>query len=391
MLTNEVTTNKQTNISPSRFTGEVIDIILSESHPDYKSPQDIGLIKFRFVDNPVFTNSAPTEIALPLNPYFKQYPVLHELVTIFPAGNALSQSQQTTSYYYLCSINSWGLTNLNAVPNSTIYAASDSGKTKSTNYSQFTGNSPINNNTDFKFGDTFEENQKIKTLLPFEGDVILNGRFGNYIRFGSTTLKTNSPWSKQSPNGNPIIIITNTAPTETKNIPKLEDINKESSSVLLCDGQKIPIDIISKNLKSYGIGQSGNTLSVGKPKDFNQFAGKQIIISSDRLLFQSKEDSIFLNSKTSIGLSTAGTINIDADKGIIFNSPKIYLGARGKDAILRGTKFNNDIMQPLLQELSQMQIIINGTTGTVSPTSISKFIQLIGKLQNTLSQKTYTE
>lgn len=66
-----------------------------------------------------------------------------------------------------------------------------------------------------------------------------------------------------------------------------------------------------------------------KPLGPNEYQGKQVIINSDRLLFNAKEDSIFLFSDKSIGFSTNGTINFDVvskEGEGIFNIPKIYLG-----------------------------------------------------------------
>jgi len=63
----------------------------------------------------------------------------------------------------------------------------------------------------------------------------------------------------------------------------------------------------------------------------NEYVGKQVIINSDRLLFNAKTDSILLYSNESIGFSTNGTINFDINtddedhKGI-FNIPYLYLG-----------------------------------------------------------------
>jgi hypothetical protein len=57
----------------------------------------------------------------------------------------------------------------------------------------------------------FNENSLIESILPFEGDYILEGRFGNTLRFGSTN-KINTGenfWSDSGKNGDPITILTN--------------------------------------------------------------------------------------------------------------------------------------------------------------------------------------
>jgi hypothetical protein len=64
------------------------------------------------------------------------------------------------------------------------------------------------------------------------------------------------------------------------------------------------------------------------------YHGKQVIINSDRLLFNAKEDSILLYSDKAIGFSTNGNIHFDTNENkegensnnFIINSPNIYLG-----------------------------------------------------------------
>ena len=46
-----------------------------------------------------------------------------------------------------------------------------------------------------------------KNMLPFEGDMILEGRFGNSIRFGSSTPKGKNNWSENDSEGDPITIL----------------------------------------------------------------------------------------------------------------------------------------------------------------------------------------
>ena len=74
------------------------------------------------------------------------------------------------------------------------------------------------------------------------------------------------------------------------------------------------------------------------------YQGKQVIINSDRLLFNAKEDAILLFANKAIGFSTNGSIHFDTsdkkdgDKAskIVMNSPNIYLGLKreyGKDIL----------------------------------------------------------
>jgi len=69
-----------------------------------------------------------------------------------------------------------------------------------------------------------------------------------------------------------------------------------------------------------------------KPINTTDYQGKQVIIDSDRLLFNAKNDSILLFSDKAIGFSTRGSIHFDTsntkDSKIVINSPNIYLGLK---------------------------------------------------------------
>lgn len=68
------------------------------------------------------------------------------------------------------------------------------------------------------------------------------------------------------------------------------------------------------------------------------YNGKQVLITSGRILFNAKDDSILLYSNQAIGFSTKGNIHFDLGAGIdevkegdnqnkfVVNSPNIYLG-----------------------------------------------------------------
>ncbi len=66
------------------------------------------------------------------------------------------------------------------------------------------------------------------------------------------------------------------------------------------------------------------------PNDIKSYIGNQVIINSDRLIFNAKTDSILLYSDKAIGFSTNGSFHFDTssedESAFIVNSPNIYLG-----------------------------------------------------------------
>ena len=69
-----------------------------------------------------------------------------------------------------------------------------------------------------------------------------------------------------------------------------------------------------------------------KPQSPSTYQGNQVLINSDRLVFNAKEDSILLFSDKAIGFSTNGSFHFDTSKNtdnkFIVNSPNIHLGLK---------------------------------------------------------------
>ena len=73
------------------------------------------------------------------------------------------------------------------------------------------------------------------------------------------------------------------------------------------------------------------------PDPVNRYKGAQVIINSDRLVFNAKTDSVLMYSDKTIGFSTTGGIYFDTGTNtktsknpsrFVVNSPEIYLGLK---------------------------------------------------------------
>jgi hypothetical protein len=75
-------------------------------------------------------------------------------------------------------------------------------------------------------------------------------------------------------------------------------------------------------------------------------------LSSGRLLFNSKNDSILLSSYKTINLNSKESVNIDTNNFIV-NSPKVLLGDKNAtESVILGDSFLNDFTQLLNQLIS---------------------------------------
>ena len=204
-------------------------------------------------------------IAKPFFSNIKAYPLKGEIVQILLGpSEGLNERKSKQDFYYLPPFNTWNSVHHNAFPDLTEYV--DFVLDNKVKYSEVSnGNTQGNdsNYQEFPLGDTFKEKENIKDLLPFEGDVIFEGRWGQSIRFGSTVLNKNrsNPWSinnqDEQASGDPIIIIRNYQGNQQVKegyIPTVEDINTNGSSIYLTHNQSIDIqDLYKFPLNTFGV------------------------------------------------------------------------------------------------------------------------------------------
>jgi hypothetical protein len=299
--------------------------------------------------------------AKPLFPNYKIFPLKNELVYIIAFSNDDSQSSlSNSSYYYFQPINLWNSPHHNALPDPVFDNILPPTQTKDYSLAEL-GNVRRTPTTvsETNLGKNFKEKDNIKSLQPFEGDIIYEGRWGQSIRFGSTILNSNIPWSQNGKNGDSIIIIRNGQYSDNKEawIPQIEDVNKDISSIYLTSNQIIPVEVSSKNYKSYN----------SPPTSPEKYLGEQIIINSGRLLFNSKQDSILLSAKQSINLNSQKSVNIDVNEEFIVNSPKVLLGDKSaNESVILGDKFLNDL-KDLLINLISLSTSLQTPIGTPTP------------------------
>ena len=129
------------------------------------------------------------------------------------------------------------------------------------------------------------------------------------------------------------------------------------------------------------------------------YLGEQIIITSGRVILNSKDDSVFLFGKKAIGFSSAGTINFDSDDKVTFNAPQIYLGLDAKEPLVKGQALENlliDLLESLDDLGSKLMSAVdsNGvyiTSITTSGRSLTKSIKRVkSNLKSIKSTKNFT-
>ena len=342
--------------------GRIKSILLDESHPRFEELggwNALGTIEFETVATPnPSTQLLPT--AKPLDPTFRSFPLINEIVYILALPNTdIGEFSTTKTIYYINTVGLWNHPHHNAFPqNSNILPPAqqkDYVQTELGSVRRVTDQS-----TEIFLGRTFVERGNIHPLLPFEGDKIIEGRWGNSIRFGSTVKNSPNTWSSTGENGDPITIIRNGQGNQTDEgwIPTVEDVNNDDSSVYFTSTQKIPLEASSINdYFSY---------KNNPPARPNEYAGKQIILNSGRLVFNTTEDHLLLSSIKSINLNAIESINFDTTGPVILQAGEVYLGSKNAtESVLLGNS-TIDLLRTLLIQLADLTNTLSLQIG-VSP------------------------
>lgn len=317
----------------------VLSIVLDENHLRFNELggwNGLGTIEYELVNNPL-PNPKPAT-AKPLYSNNKKFPLVNEIVYVLSLpNNNLNVFSTSTTDYYLDVVSLWNHCHHNGYPTFPnelpLSQQKDYLQTQVGNVRRVTDQS-----TEIFLGNTFIERSNIHPLLPFEGDTIYEGRWGNSIRFGST-IKTKPPiitslnnWSTgNSVSGDPIIILRNGQGQQNDEgwIPVTENINNDESSIYLTSTQKIPLKSSSTNYSSY---------KNYPPINPGLYEGKQILINSGRLVFNSTNDHILLSSNKSINLNSQNGLNVDTNVAT-FQTQNIYLGSKSAtEPLLLGNK-----------------------------------------------------
>ena len=335
---------------------EVIDIILNSDHPHYDSTipdpeEQIGMIQVRRIhtdQNLVDIQNLPW--AVPLTKNIKQYPVIHEIVMVTETVSKQSvESIDAEILYYHDIVNMWGSIHHNSLPFLSIPdpASDEENESKIEEYKNAGfGNPNISGDegSDIELGETFKEQPKIRPIQPYEGDLTIEGRFGNSIRFGSAVKAKSGPentWSDPSTDDptEPILIIRNGQDQDLEDGGEhvVENPDLESSTIWMTRGQTVPLTFGSTKYDALsfeaGTNTVGEDLTAPTTDDLIDGDGErqgQILLTSNRLIFNSREAGTYIFGGGGIGLTTETDMTFDAGSEFLVDTPSVYLNATEK-------------------------------------------------------------
>jgi hypothetical protein len=180
------------NLNGKLIPARVIDVMLDETYPDFEifgGWNSIGIIKYELINFPE-REQVIKKIAKPLLANIKTFPLKNEIVFLIrlPDTDSLNNLTDNETYYYLTLVSLWNHPHHNAFPNPlngnniSESQRKDYKSIEEGNIRRVTDNSTeINLNSTNNSGGKFVERINIHPILPFTGDNIFEGRFGNSI------------------------------------------------------------------------------------------------------------------------------------------------------------------------------------------------------------------
>jgi LAS superfamily LD-carboxypeptidase LdcB len=317
------------------FPARVKEIVLQPStNPNSIFAQNAGYnsiayISFHPLKSVVDTPNNGNLIAAPLEINIRRIPLLNEVVLIMSSTDVMNEDQLKQKYYYLSGVNIWNSVHHNGFPDLQYLGATQKA-TNQVGY-QSTQDGIVKKQDDAPkdlfLGNTFIENPEIRNLFPIEGDVMIEGRFGNSMRFSHTSRfpsqSVTSPWSSYGSNTKPITIIRN---GQTKNVPAVkwtpifESIDGDASSIYLTNGQEIQMTLASRNLASYGTVISSSASVVQIPNVLNQPQTQALVVTDNKQLELAVSQSTTNPALNTTLTTTAVTNAVSGSKTGVNNS-----------------------------------------------------------------------
>ena len=320
-MSNRVTTSKTlASTNPTRLgvnsnVGIVIDVILDETHKRLVETDDTSLfstglntLKVGYcVIRPLNDQVSAENNLLTYPPYDSlnlDLPLIGETVELITIGNR--------KFYKRITSDALNLGNAKINYNKDVFRKVDDKRNTASSYNTTaqTGIPNSSNNTErdtnFDEREVFEETQ-INKLKFYEGDKLIQSRFGQSIRFSGY----NNPEGDYAPT----IIIRNRQ--NDISLDKLkpgdvteEDINRDGTTILITSGEyKIPF-------QPGTVDDGGSSDFKTKPDHFEKYPSElkgvdQLLINTGRLVLSSKSSEMIFYSKGNWGFISDGKMSID--------------------------------------------------------------------------------
>ena len=403
-------------------TGIVISVVLDETHEriqnvdndsqDYYTDKETDIVGHIIVRPHSDNTSSESQLQSyrPLNPSLLDLPLVGETVELYQIGSV--------KYYRRFSGHYINTGNASADKNKKIFSKTDSSQKKasySTVAATGTSNSSTSNERETPIGEYFLP-QQVNKLKYYEGDSVLQSRFGQSIRF--------SGYNNVDQEYSPTIILRNRQNDESINTLKVgdlveEEINKDGS-VIVMSSNRYKLDFQPGLIDDGGSSNFKTTpINFELPKEYT--GHDQILINSERIILSAKSQEMIFFSKGDYGFISDGTFKIDNGEGgadLDFganinitadrNDSRFYLftgtgevwlntddrgqsrGTKQKEPIARAATLV-DLLSKLIDAITQQVYATPAGPSAQGPLNIAAFKQIQGQLDKIKSDYNFTD
>jgi hypothetical protein len=285
----------------------------------------------------------------------------------------------------------------------TFYSPTEEDGDKSRNYSQVSSTGienislPTNQTENQRLGEYFTPQQNIHSLKMYEGDWLVQSRFGQSIRLSAY----NNSFNGFSPS---TIIRNGESPTnQSQPITNVveEDFNRDGSTLaFLSPGYELAFAPGS-------ISDTGTSDFQRAPIAFENYPnglnGNQALLSSGRIILSSRDAETIIFSKGNVGVVTDSNFSVDSIGGIRFDvensvnittngtdvnintdSGRINLGNNQLESLVKGETLVS-LLSQLIDEINKIQLLTPSGPSAVGPVNAPKFNSIKSKLDSILS------
>lgn len=363
---------------------------------DYESrdPDRLYTILVRFLNAGVGKSPSDLIQARALNSNIKHIPIVGEIVFVCKAPTPYhSGAGYGREFYYTAPISIQSSVHHNGLPGANKVSVDGKSKATKRQEAQYGLTPKLSDNKMVKdqIDPGFPERVDVSPIQPFPGDIIIEGRWGNSIRLGST-VDTRRRYP-QAPSwgigtgatGNPILILSNGTNPKSKKYNEfhLESPDDDDASIWMASGQSIKFTPASKYEPSIR----------DKEVDLfrkNVYGGNQVIIASDRIVLNANKQEIVGYSKEGIGLATEKCLVLNGKNIVEIEGGKISLGYNATHPILLGDRMIEVLAKffDLVIQMNQAITLLTVGTGTgpsSTPLNSGEFIGVINGLSSLLN------
>ena len=377
-------------------TAQVVEVFTSVNKVPLDENEEpiherIGAIRYRKIGTEQNIPDEECPIAYPVNPHFTSYPLLNEQVRVYDIFG--------TTYYETIVNEFFGFPNNVAVPgksNSFSVVGNNQGSADTLSVvdtgiikqKQATAQPTI-------LGDYFTSNKRIRRISQDEGDIVINGRFGQSIQIGSN-VKNEAPILPniklrvgQLSDADKFELEELKTEVEASSVHTAVDsnINADGSSIYMTTDETVDLQPTTKDDDS----------GVYNQEFIDSFSGKQIVMNSGKLIFNSKDSGIYSFAQRNIEMSTLQNFGAKAKQEMFLYAPTINIGNRDNMALnhrnqqtkninLYGSTTNVDMSSKLNVIAPRINLGVNETEPAVKGDTLEELLrEAIEGLQDLVS------